>query len=104
MPPVVNEDIVRDALRKCKDPELGIDVVSLGLIYQIDVKPGSVEVTMTLTTPGCPLLPYFETELKDAIVQATGVSDVKITLTFDPPWHPGLISPEVKQQLQVLRS
>lgn len=103
MPPI-DETVIRNALRKCKDPELGIDVVSLGLIYKIETTPTSVVVTMTLTTPGCPLLPYFEVELKDVVKQAAGVEDVQINLTFDPPWHPGLINPEVKQQLQLLRS
>lgn len=97
------EDIMK-ALSKVPDPELGIDVVSLGLIYEVKVEPTKVKITMTLTTPGCPLLPYFHEQLEAAVKNASDVKEVEIDLTFDPPWHPDRMKTDAKKQLSILRS
>lgn len=101
--PVEKKD-VEEALRGCLDPELGVDIVSLGLIYAIDVAPRRVTVTMTLTTPGCPLVPYFRQDIVDRVKRATGISNVVIDLTFDPPWSPDRMSKDATAQLTMLRS
>ena len=65
--PLVSKDQILDVLRGCLDPELGIDIVSLGLIYDISIQPEKVVLTMTLTTPGCPLVPYFREDIEKKI-------------------------------------
>lgn len=94
---------VEAALSKCIDPELGIDIVSLGLIYGIKIEPGQINIIMTLTTPGCPLVSYFKQQIVDHVRTATKISEVKIELTFDPPWSPEKISASAKAQLTMLR-
>ncbi len=86
---VKKEDII-EVLKLVEDPELFIDVWSLGLIYEIDVKKDTVEILMTLTTPMCPygpmLMDMIEEEIKKKYTQ---IKKVKLELTFDPPWEPG---------------
>lgn len=94
---------VEAALSKCIDPELGIDVVSLGLIYGIALAPDQATITMTLTTPGCPLIPYLKQQIVDQVTKIDGISQVEIILTFDPPWTPDKITPAAKAQLTMLR-
>ncbi len=96
-------DQVRDILKTCNDPELGIDVVSLGLIYGITATAEQVSITMTLTTPGCPLVPYFRDEIVRKVKQVTGVAEVVIDLSFDPPWSPDRMDPLAKAQLTMMR-
>ena len=83
---------VLDALRNVFDPELGMSVVELGLIYGIEIQDGAVTVTMTLTTPGCPIHESMSTWVREAVMKIPGVEDVTVTLTFDPPWTPDRIS------------
>lgn len=94
---------VLQALRACHDPELGLDIVSLGLIYDVRVEPTAVHVLMTLTTPGCPLVPYFRQDIEAKVRQISQIDRVEITLTFDPPWNPAMMSPAARQQLTLLR-
>jgi metal-sulfur cluster biosynthetic enzyme len=103
MTPAPKEADVSEALRGCIDPELGIDIVSLGLIYGISIAPERVTITMTLTTPSCPLVPYFRQQIIDRVQQKTGITDVQIDITFDPPWSVEKISAEAKKQLTMLR-
>lgn len=100
--PILKEQIL-DILRTCNDPEVGIDIVNLGLIYDIAITGQAVKLTMTLTTPGCPLVPYFEQEIVGKIKAATGATSVTIDLSFDPPWDPGKMSEEARKQLTMLR-
>jgi metal-sulfur cluster biosynthetic enzyme len=79
---------VTDALRGVIDPELGLSVVELGLIYGIVVTGGAVEVTMTLTARGCPLHDVMAEWVRAAVRRVPGVERVEVRLTFDPPWTP----------------
>ncbi|NTW89885.1 MAG: metal-sulfur cluster assembly factor [Candidatus Moranbacteria bacterium] len=82
------------------DPELGVSVVDLGLIYGITVdKEGIARVSMTLTTMGCPLFPVMQKDIEDRLLELPGVEDVKIELTFDPPWTPDRMTEETKIRL-----
>jgi metal-sulfur cluster biosynthetic enzyme len=84
-------DAVRAALTTVLDPELGMSVVDLGLIYGIDVADGAVTVTMTLTAPGCPLHDVMPEWVRAAVRGVAGAARVDVRLTFDPPWTPARI-------------
>lgn len=97
---MITKETILAQLKKVLDPELKIDVVDLGLIYDVSVgRTGNVEILMTLTTPFCPLSAFFEKELVSAVKEVKDVSDVKINLTFDPPWNASKMSEEARLQL-----
>lgn len=79
---------VIDALREVFDPELGLSVVDLGLIYDVRIDGGHVGITMTLTSAGCPLHEAMTEWVRHAVEQVPDVRHVAVTLTFDPPWTP----------------
>ena len=80
------------ALREVFDPELGMSIVELGMVYGIDVRGGAVTVTMTLTAPGCPVHDVMPQWVKEAVAKIPGVERVDVTITFDPPWTPDRIA------------
>lgn len=97
---VATEDMVREALREnVIDPEIGINVVDLGLVYGIDVQDATAEVTMTLTTPACPLGPYIDSEVRSALQDVPGIEDTKVNLVWTPPWDPSKMSEDAKLEL-----
>jgi metal-sulfur cluster biosynthetic enzyme len=89
-------DDVEDALTNVIDPELGLDFVELGLIYEIEVDEGKVDVTFTLTTPGCPIGPQVTEQIQEFVGQLEGVSEVQSHMVFTPPWTPDLMSEDAK--------
>ncbi len=89
---------VREKLREVMDPELGVNIVDLGLIYGVEVKGSSVTVKMTFTTPACPLLNFLVQNVESK-VKELGLEDVRVELVWDPPWTPERMSPEAKMQL-----
>jgi metal-sulfur cluster biosynthetic enzyme len=94
------EEMVREALREnVIDPEIGVNVVDLGLVYGIEVKDATAEVTMTLTTPMCPLGPYIDQEVRSAVSDVPGVENAKVNLVWTPPWDPSKMSEEAKLEL-----
>ena len=99
--PVASAEDVMDALREVIDPELGLDVVSLGLVYGVEVDDlGEATVRMTLTTPYCPLGPMLESQVHAATQFLPGIQGVKVDLVWDPPWDPHtMASDEVKLEL-----
>lgn len=87
---------IRDALRQVIDPELGQNVVDLGLIYDIDVTDQCVAaIRMTTTTRGCPATEFIRQAIEDRAWQVEGVEFVDVRLTYDPPWSPARIAPEI---------
>lgn len=101
------EDKVQQQLRTCFDPEIPVNIVDLGLIYNTNVLPLGrneyrVEVVMTLTAPGCGMGPVLLTEIEEKIRMINGVTDVKVDLVFDPPWDRSKMSDEAKLQLGLL--
>ena len=89
-------DDVNEALANVIDPELGLDFVELGLIYDVEVDGGAVNVTFTLTSPGCPIGPQVTDQIKEFVGELDGVEDVNATMTFSPPWTPDLMSEDAK--------
>jgi metal-sulfur cluster biosynthetic enzyme len=87
---------VTEALRDVIDPELGLDFVELGLIYDVEVDAGTVHVTYTLTTPGCPIGPQVTEQIEEFVGELDGVQDVQSTMTFSPPWSPERMSEDAK--------
>ena len=89
-------DDVNDALANVIDPELGLDFVELGLIYEVEVDGGEVHVTFTLTSPGCPIGPQVTDQIKEYVGELDGVEEVTATMTFSPPWTPDMMSEDAK--------
>ena len=96
---VITEKAVRDALKTVKDPELHLDLVVLGLVYDIEVDGADVHVRISLTTPMCPVAPQIVEEAQAAVAGVEGVENAEVQLTFDPPWTPERISPLIRSSL-----
>lgn len=92
---------VRKALKKVIDPELGINIVDLGLVYDVREENGKVEVEMTLTSPGCPLAGVIDERVMAATKDLDGVKKVVVMIVWDPPWNEDMISEEAKAELGV---
>jgi metal-sulfur cluster biosynthetic enzyme len=94
-------ELVRDVLHAVIDPELGVNIVDLGLVYRVTVDDGtgSVLVEMTLTTPGCPLGGYMDDEIHNELEQLPRVRDVRVELVWEPPWDPEMMTDEGRRQL-----
>jgi metal-sulfur cluster biosynthetic enzyme len=97
--PAVSEDQVRAALRRVKDPELNLNIVDLGLIYEIHVAGDKVQVDMSLTSPGCPSGPEIMTEAESQVRSLPGVGEATINLVWSPFWTPERIEPRVRAYL-----
>jgi metal-sulfur cluster biosynthetic enzyme len=89
-------DDVQEALSNVIDPELGLDFVELGLIYEVAIEDGEVFVTFTLTSPGCPIGPQVGEQIEEFVGELDGVTRVYPKMTFSPPWTPEMMSEEAK--------
>jgi metal-sulfur cluster biosynthetic enzyme len=89
-------DQVMDALRKVNDPELGINIVDLGLVYDVRIEGGTVHIDYTLTTMGCPIGPLIEDQIRQMLEPVEGVDEVEAEMTLSPPWTPDKMSEEAK--------
>jgi metal-sulfur cluster biosynthetic enzyme len=87
---------VFEALRQVEDPELGMDIVELGLLGDVEVEGAKVKVTYTLTSMACPVGPMIQEDIDRVIRQVPGVEEVEAELTFDPPWTPDRMSEDAK--------
>ncbi|MBI4758742.1 MAG: metal-sulfur cluster assembly factor [Chloroflexi bacterium] len=96
---MVTKDQVMAALRGVEDPELGLNVVDLGLIYNVDIVNDNVKVEMTLTTPGCPLHDSIGRGAQAAVAKVPGVKTAEVRLVWDPPWSPSRMSDAAKKAL-----
>jgi len=96
----IDEAGVLQALREVIDPEMGIDIVALGLIYDIAIQGGRVDVKMTLTMPGCPMHDSITSGAQLALLNLDGVHDAHVELVWDPPWHPGMMESEVQARIR----
>jgi metal-sulfur cluster biosynthetic enzyme len=98
----VTPERVLDALRQVYDPELGINIVDLGLVYDVEVDhEGGVDIRYSLTTMGCPIGPLIEDQMRAFLAPIDGIGEVRPELVFRPPWSPELMSDEAKAALGI---
>ena len=93
---VLTEEDVYEALEEVIDPELGLDFVSLGLVYDVEIEKENVYVTFTLTTPACPIGPQVSEQMKEFVGDLEGVESVYPKMIFEPPWTPDMMSEDAK--------
>jgi metal-sulfur cluster biosynthetic enzyme len=93
------EDLVREALKEVIDPEIGVNIVDLGMVYGIDVVDAEAKITMTLTTPMCPLSEYIDQAVKEALEVFPSLRLVDVNLVWTPPWNPSMMSEDAKLEL-----
>jgi len=96
---VLSADTVRQALRQVKDPELDMNIVDLGLVYDVEVDDGLVRINMTLTSPGCPAGPMITNDIYKAVRAIEGVKDVDIDIVWEPYWTPERIDPKIRAMM-----
>jgi metal-sulfur cluster biosynthetic enzyme len=88
----ITEELVLETLRQVIDPEVGCNIVDLGLIYSVSIGDGKVSVVMTLTTPGCPMHESISLGAQTALLSLDGVTDAEVEVVWDPPWHPTMMT------------
>jgi metal-sulfur cluster biosynthetic enzyme len=94
------EERIREALRAVMDPEIGINIVDLGLVYGVEVRGNDVHITLTMTTRACPLHEYITETARTAVRQALPEAErVEVEMVWDPPWSPAMMSAEAKRQM-----
>jgi metal-sulfur cluster biosynthetic enzyme len=89
---LLNNELVYAALREVIDPEIGCNIVDLGLIYDVNIRGDAVQVRMTLTTPGCPMSESLAWGVKQALLNLPPITDVEVELVWDPPWNPAMMT------------
>ncbi|MBU1202224.1 MAG: metal-sulfur cluster assembly factor [Nanoarchaeota archaeon] len=98
---MVKKEDVLNALKNVLDPEIGIDIVNLGLVYDVRVKDDFVDVELTLTSPGCPVAPQILADAESKVKKIKGITKVKVEFVFDPPWTPDKMSDEARMLLGI---
>ncbi len=95
----INKEDVVSILKECYDPEIPIDLWNLGLIYDIKIENGDINITMSLTTPGCTMGQYMADDIKTKLLNLKNVNTVDVQVVFDPPWQPEMMTDEGRQKL-----
>jgi len=98
---MATKEQVYEALHECFDPEIPVNIVDLGLIYDVEVKEEQVAVKMTLTAPGCGMGAMIANDARQKILALDGVVEATVDLVWDPPWNPSMISDTAKQKLGI---
>ncbi|MGH2950793.1 MAG: metal-sulfur cluster assembly factor [Solirubrobacterales bacterium] len=93
---MATEEEVYEALEEVIDPELGLDFVSLGLVYDVEVSDSEVLITFTLTTPACPIGPQVTEQMREFVSELDGVNEVHPRMVFEPPWSPEMMTEDAK--------
>ncbi|HEX9610702.1 MAG TPA: metal-sulfur cluster assembly factor [Gemmatimonadales bacterium] len=96
---VLTTDAVRQVLRGVKDPELDLNIVDLGLVYDVELEDGAVRIKMTLTSPGCPAGPMITSDVYRNVRALEGVKDVDVEIVWEPYWTPERIEPKVRAMM-----
>ena len=95
----VKEEDVIEVLREVFDPEIPVNIVDLGLVYEIAIKPARVDVKMTLTAMGCPMAAEVMTDVRDHLLQLRGIEDAGVELVYEPPWTPERMTEDARWEL-----
>ena len=98
---MVTKEQIYEVLQNCYDPEIPVNIVDLGLVYDVDVNDNKVAVKMTLTAPGCGMGTFIANDAREKILSLDGVDDATVDLVWDPPWDPSRISEEARQKLGI---
>jgi len=96
---MATQEEVYEVLRTCYDPEIPVNIVDLGLIYDVQIADQKVDVKMTLTARGCGMGGYIASEAEQKILELSDVQEAKVEVVWDPPWEPSMISPEARKML-----
>jgi len=96
---ILTQESIMDALRQVNDPELGINLVDMGLIYGVEIEGGKVQIDMTLTTPGCPMHSFIARQAWRAVSNVPGVTDTMVRVVWEPRWTPERLSPAARAKL-----
>jgi metal-sulfur cluster biosynthetic enzyme len=96
---MITREQVDEKLKQCFDPEIPVNVLDLGLIYNVGIEDDKVNVRMTLTAPGCGMGPMIAEDVRTKISAIPGVKEAKVEMVFDPPWTPEKMSEDAKKQL-----
>lgn len=99
---MVNETQVLEALREVFDPEIPVNIVDLGLVYEVNPTPGRVDVKMTLTAIGCPMAPEVMNDVRDRLLLLEGVDDAGVEIVYDPPWTPERMTEDARWELGLI--
>ena len=95
----INKKDVIEILKQCYDPEIPIDLWNLGLIYEITIKDHNINITMSLTTPGCTMGQHMADDIKSKLENLKNVNEVCVDVVFDPPWQPEMMTNEGRKKL-----
>ncbi len=98
---MVTKEQVYEALQSCYDPEIPVNIVDLGLVYDVEVNEGKVAVKMTLTAPGCGMGGMIASQAQQRILMLDDVKEAKVDLVWEPPWEPSMMSEEARQKLGI---
>lgn len=98
---MLDQETIYAALKHIYDPEVGINIVDMGLIYSLDLEDSKVGIHMTLTSPACPAGPQILSQVDSKLRELAGVEDVDINVVWSPPWSPDMLSEEAKDQLGI---
>lgn len=93
------KQVVYEALKTIIDPEIGLDIVSLGFVYDVAIEPDAVKIKMTLTTRGCPLGDIFITQIRQALAGKIGNRQADVEFVWEPEWTPDMVAPEMKWKM-----
>lgn len=99
---LVKEEDVYEVLREVYDPEIPVNIVDLGLVYEIDIKPARVDVKMTLTAMGCPMAAEVMADVRDHLLEIAGVDDAGVELVYEPPWTPERMTEDARWELGLI--
>lgn len=98
---MITEEIVLEQIKQVIDPDVGLNIVDMGLIYGVDINDDIVDITMTLTSPGCPAAPQLLNGSQTVVQQLDGVEEVNVNVVWTPPWDPEMMSEEAKDELGI---
>ncbi|MCL5439397.1 MAG: metal-sulfur cluster assembly factor [Thermoplasmataceae archaeon] len=99
---MVTKEEILNALQSVSDPEIGMDIVNLGLVYEVQINDDKVYIKMTMTAPTCPVTPWILAEAQRVVENLQGVEAADVELVWEPPWNPSLMTDYAKEQLNMM--